>query len=105
MSFLAILVVLNFDFSRFEQLSSPNFTKIQSSESLELPKITFLVGLNLPKFDFTQNLRAGRMIKFQQSQALTSHFESFWSIVHIKYNYYYEGYKCDTILFRLHMNG
>ena len=22
------------------------------------------------------------MIKFQQSQALTSHFESFWSIVH-----------------------
>ena len=24
------------------------------------------------------------MIKFQQSQALTSHFENFWSIVHLK---------------------
>ena len=23
------------------------------------------------------------MIKFQKSQALTSHFESFWSIVHL----------------------
>ena len=27
MSFLAILEVLNFDFSKFEQLSSPKFTK------------------------------------------------------------------------------
>ena len=26
------------------------------------------------------------MIKFQQSQALTSHFESFWSIVAVKEN-------------------
>ena len=34
MTFLAILEVLNFDFSDFEELSSPNFTKIQSSESL-----------------------------------------------------------------------
>ena len=33
MSFLAILETLNFDFSKFEQLSSPQFTKIQSSES------------------------------------------------------------------------
>ena len=24
-------------------------------------------------------------VKFQQSQALTSHFESFWSIVHCKW--------------------
>ena len=30
MSFLAILEVLNFDFSKFEQLSGPKFTKIQS---------------------------------------------------------------------------
>ena len=37
-SFLAILQVLNFDFSTFEQLSSPKFTKFQSSECLKLPK-------------------------------------------------------------------
>jgi len=41
MSFLAILEVLNFDFSTFEQLSRPKFTKIQSSESLKLPKWHF----------------------------------------------------------------
>ena len=51
--YLAILEVLNFDFSKFEQLSGPNFTKIQSSESLKLPKMTFLDHLNLPKLDFT----------------------------------------------------
>ena len=42
-----------FWFYKFEQLSSPNFTKIQSSESLKLPKMTFLDQLNSPKFDFT----------------------------------------------------
>ena len=31
--------VLNFDLSKFEQLSSPKFTKIQSLESLKLPKL------------------------------------------------------------------
>ena len=67
-------------FSKFEQLSSPK-TKIQSSESLKLPQVTFLDRLNSQKFDFTQNRIGGRIIKFQQSQALTSHFESFWSIV------------------------
>ena len=41
----------------------------------------FLDRLNLSKFDFTQNWGGGTIIKFQQSQALTSHFESFWSIV------------------------
>ena len=79
MSFLAILEVLNFDFSQFEQLSSPKFTKIQSFESLKLPKMTFLHRSNALKFDFTQNRSGGKIIKFQQSQALTSHFESFWS--------------------------
>ena len=53
MLFLAISEGLNFDFSKFEQLSSPKFTKIRSSESLKLPKMTFLDRLNLPKFDFT----------------------------------------------------
>ena len=43
--------------------------------------MTFLDLLNLPKFDFTQNLSVSKIINLQQSQALTSHFESFWSIV------------------------
>ena len=53
MLFLAILEVLNFDFSKFEQLSSPKFTQIQSSVSniakndifglLEFAKIWFYV--------------------------------------------------------------
>jgi len=43
--------------------------------------MTFLDCLNSPKCDFTQNRSGGKIIKFQQSQALTSHFESFWSIV------------------------
>ena len=53
MLLLTILEVQNFDFSKFEQLSSPKFTQI---------------------------------IKFRQSQALTSHFESFWSIVYMNHN-------------------
>ena len=68
-------------FSQFEQLSRPNSTKNQSSESLKLPKMTYLDRLNSPKFDFTSFRIGGNMIKFGQSQALTSHFESFWSIV------------------------
>ena len=75
MSFLAILEVLNFVFSKFEQLSSTKFTKIQSSESLKLPKMTFLDRLNSP------NLISRKIIKLQHSQALTSHFESLWNIV------------------------
>ena len=43
--------------------------------------MTFLDRLHLQKLDFTENLSDGKMIKFQQSQALTSHFESLWSIV------------------------
>ena len=48
--------------------------------------MTFLDCFNSPKFDFTQNQSGGKIIKFQQSQALTSHFESFWSIVPIVYS-------------------
>ena len=43
--------------------------------------MTFLDHLNSPKFDFMQNWSGGKIIKFEQSQALTSHFESFWSLV------------------------
>ena len=53
MFILAILEGLHFDFSKFEQLTGPEFTKIHSPEFLKLPKMTVLDRLNLPKFDFT----------------------------------------------------
>ena len=43
--------------------------------------MTILDRLNSPKCDFTQNRSGGKIIKVTQCQALTSHFESFWSIV------------------------
>ena len=83
MSFLTILKVLDFDFLvNLSNIQVPNLPKIQNAESLKLPIMSFLDGLNSPKFDFTYNLSDGKIIKLQQSQALTSHFESFWSIVH-----------------------
>ena len=42
--------------------------------------MTFLDCLKSPKLDFMKNLSGGKMIKLQQSEALTSHFECFWSI-------------------------
>ena len=53
MSFFALLEVLNLDFSKFEPLLSPKFIKIESPESVKLPKKTFSDCLNSPKFDFT----------------------------------------------------
>ena len=53
MTFLAILEVLNLIFSKFEKLSIPKLIKIQSSESLKLPKITFIDRLSSAKLDFT----------------------------------------------------
>ena len=41
----------------------------------------FLDSSNSPKSDFTQILSDVKVVKFQQSEALTSHFESFLSIV------------------------
>ena len=49
--------------------------------------MTILDRLNLPKCDFTQNGSGGKIIKYQQSQALTSQFESFWSIVHMEFDF------------------
>ena len=43
--------------------------------------MTLFDHLNSPKFDSTQNRSDGKIIRFRQTQALTSHFESFWSIV------------------------
>ena len=79
-SFLAILKVLNLDFSQFEQLTSPKCTKIQSSESLNWQKWHVWIHHNLISH---KNWSGRKIIKFQQSQVLTSHFESFWSIVQV----------------------
>ena len=46
--------------------------------------MTFLDRLNSPKCYFLQNRSGGKIIKFQQSQALSSHFEIIWSIVRMK---------------------
>ena len=46
-----------------------------------MPKMTFFDHLNLPKFDFMYNLSGRQIVKFQHRYALTSHFESIWSIV------------------------
>ena len=42
--------------------------------------MTYLASLNLPKLNSMYNQSDGKII-FRQSQALTSHFESFLSIV------------------------
>ena len=62
MLFLPILEVLNLDFSKFEQLSRPTFTQIQSSEPQKLPKMTFLDRLDSPKFDITYYLSDRKII-------------------------------------------
>ena len=72
----------------------PNLPKIQRSESLKLPQMTFLDHLNSPKCDFTQNWSGVKIIKFQQSPALTSHFESFWSIVYCSF-WQFSTTNCD----------
>ena len=65
--------------------------------------MTFLNRLNSPKCDFTQNWSGSKIIKFQQSQALTSYFESFWSytkssIPHQSFWQYNNSYSQFTLL-------
>ena len=51
------------------------------------------------------------MIKFQQSQALTSHFESFWSIVpsdglvnHVHGKFvFFKNFDCEILLLFFHI--
>ena len=62
MSFFANLEVLKFDFTKFEQLSSPKSPQIQTSESQKLPKMTFLDRLDSPKFDITYYLSDRKII-------------------------------------------
>ena len=78
---MLIFEVLNFDFRKFEQFSSTKFTKNLKFQVSKIAKNYIFDSLNSLKIDFTQNLSDGKMIKFQQSQTLTSHFESFRSIV------------------------
>ena len=58
--------------------------------------MTFWDRLNPPKCDYTQNRSGGKIIKFQQSQALTLHFESFWSIVLFRFGALYTTSKETT---------
>ena len=71
MSFLPILEVLNFDFSKFGTWKLLEITENQNSEPLKWPKMTFLDCLSSPKFDFTWNRKGSKIIKFQQCQAWT----------------------------------
>ena len=78
---MAISETLNFEIWSILDLKVDQIDQNQNTESLKLPKMTFLDRLNSPKYDFTQNWSGGKIIKSQQSQALTSHFEGFWIIV------------------------
>ena len=72
---LTIFEVLNLNF--FEQLSSQKFTIIQCSESLKLPKRTFLNRLNSTKFDFTEDWTGSKMIKISTKSSLNLTFSKF----------------------------
>ena len=71
--------------------------------------MTSLDRLNLQKFGFMQNQSGGKIIiKFQQSQALTSHFEIFWSIVLKLYfitTYIYSNFQCKMYYFEIDVNS
>ena len=67
-------------------LSNFQVPNLQKFKFQKITKMTFWDRLNLPKFDFTNNWSDGEIVKYQQSRALTSHFESFWSIV-TRWNY------------------
>ena len=60
--------------------SCSNLLKSKFS-TFKIAKRKFLDCLNSSKFDFMQNQIGGKIIKFQQSWAFNSHFESFWTIV------------------------
>ena len=73
MSFLAILDTLNLKVARIYQKS-----KIRTSK---IGKNVIFGPCEFAKISFHINRSGGKMIKFLQGLALTSHFESFWSIV------------------------
>ena len=80
MSFMAILESWALNFGKFGTWKLLRLTKNQISEPLRFPKTSIFDHLNLPKFDFTKDRSGGKIIKVQQSHALISQFESFWSI-------------------------
>ena len=84
MAFFTTSETLNFKIWSIWDLTEAQIYLKYNSEPLKLSKMTILRRLNLPKFDLTPNMSDGKIIKFQQSQALTSHFESFWNIVDFK---------------------
>ena len=93
--FLAISETLNFEF--LVNLGLKSCSNLLKSKFRNF-EMTFLDRLNSPKIDFTSNLNRGKMIKFQQSQASTSHFESFWSIVQYCNCFNQAGWKHYSII-------
>ena len=81
----------NVIFGNFRDLELWNLVNLWLESCSNLLKSKFLTSkiakndifglFEFVKIDFSQNQRGGKIIYFQQSQALTSHFESFWSIV------------------------
>ena len=74
MSYLTTSEALNFEFWSILELEVAQIYLNLNSEPLKLPKMTFMDRLNLPKFYVMQNRSGDKIIKFQQSQALTSCF-------------------------------
>ena len=81
MPFFTILGTLNFEFLYIWAIEIAEIYKNLNSEPLKLEKKTIFELPNLWKLISRKSLSSSKIIKFQQSEALTSHFESFWSIV------------------------
>ena len=87
MSFVAISETLNFEFLvnlELEGCSNLLKSKLRTSK---------IAKNDIGPFEFAKiwfHVKSERrlMLKSQQSQALTSHFESFWSIVSTLYHYW-----------------
>ena len=84
MSFLAILETLNFEFLVNLGLESCSNLLKSNFRTSKIAKNDVFGPFEITKFDFTKIRSGCRIIKFRQSQAITSHFESYWSIVNVK---------------------
>ena len=69
--------VLNFDFSKFEPLSIPKFTKNSNFRVFKIAKYDLFGLFEFPKNWFHVKSEWRYNYQFQQSPALTSHFKSF----------------------------
>ena len=101
-----IVIFGNFrDFEFLENMGLESCTNLLKSKfrTSNIVKINILDCFNSPKLDFAQNWSQGKMIKFAHHASLTSHFDSFWSIVHVKerFEWILMKHLCFAILFQL----